>query len=315
MRRLIDGILLLDKPAGITSNGALQRLKRLYQAKKAGHTGSLDPIATGMLPLCFGEATKFSQFLLESDKTYYVVAKLGERTNTADREGEIIAKAATDAVTEQRILNLIPQFSGEIEQIPPMFSALKVQGKPLYELARQGIEIERQPRRIKIFSLAFDKLDLANDEMSFYVHCSKGTYIRTLIDDIGLALGCGAHVIELRRLSVTPYQTNKMYTLQELEHIEKNLGHDGLLACLLPVETAVRVFPEVTLTTSAAFYLRLGQPVRTALPLTSSLVRLVSEEAEFLGMGEVMTDGRVKPHRLLALPAKAALPSGVSHDL
>ena len=303
-KRKINGILLLDKPPGITSNRALQCVKRLFNAKKAGHTGSLDPIATGMLPLCFGEATKFSQFLLESDKTYDVVAKLGVRTNTADSEGEVIATQPVVNVTEQRLAELITQFTGESEQIPPMFSALKVQGKPLYELARRGIAVERQSRRIHIFSLALKKLDLIQDTMAFQVHCSKGTYIRTLMDDMGLVLGCGAHVIELRRLTVTPYDNALMYSLPELERIAQTAGEEGLNGCLLPVETSVNVFPAVQLSTAAAFYLRMGQPVRTELPLNSSLVRLMSADARFLGMGEVMPDGRVKPHRLLAEQAR-----------
>lgn len=298
MRRHVDGILLLDKPPEMTSNSALQRAKRLFNAKKAGHTGSLDPIATGMLPICFGEATKFSQFLLESDKSYYVVAKLGEQTTTGDREGEIIARGDTKDITGERVENVMSKFLGEIEQIPPMYSAIKFQGQPLYSLARKGIEIERKARRVNIFSLTLDKLD--QDYFTFRVHCSKGTYIRTLVEDIGTGLGCGAHVNKLRRLTVTPYRDALMYTLPALEVIAKTIGQEGLSACLLPVETAVQVFPAVQLSTSAAFYLRMGQPVRTLLPLKTPLVRLVSEDDRFLGIGEVMSDGRVKPHRLLA---------------
>jgi tRNA pseudouridine55 synthase len=298
MRRQVHGILLLDKPAGISSNGALQRIKRLFNAKKAGHTGSLDPIATGMLPLCFGEATKFSQFLLESDKSYHVVAQLGEQTNTGDSEGNIIAKRPVGDITLAHIEKVAAPFLGDIEQIPPMYSAIKHQGKPLYELARSGIEIERKPRPVTIFSLQMIKLE--DDKLTFRVHCSKGTYVRTLVEDLGRELGCGAHVIALRRLTVTPYADAVMYTLPALEAIASSLGHEGLSACLLPVETAVQVFPAVQLSTSAAFYLRMGQPVRATFPLDSALVRLVSEDARFLGMGEVMPDGRVKPHRLLA---------------
>jgi tRNA pseudouridine55 synthase len=252
-----------------------------------------------MLPLCFGEATKFSQFLLDSDKSYEVVAKLGVRTRTADSEGEIIAEKPVLNVTEQRIHDLLPQFTGEIDQIPPMFSALKVQGKPLYELARRGIEIPRQARRITVFSLVLKQLDLDTAEMTLQVHCSKGTYVRTLVDDIGEALGCGAHVIALRRTFVSPYQTEMMYSLPALENIAQTAGHEGLLACLLPVETSVNVFPAVKLSSAAAYYLRMGQPVRATFPLNSSLVRLMSEDATFLGIGEVMPDGRVKPHRLI----------------
>lgn len=297
MRRQVHGILLLDKPAGVTSNGALQRVKRLFNAKKAGHTGSLDPIATGMLPLCFGEATKFSQFLLESDKTYHVVAKLGVQTNTGDTEGEVIATYPVN-VTEAQVDAVLPTFVGEIEQVPPMFSAIKHQGRPLYELARNGIEIERAARRIKIFSLTLTAFTA--DTLTLRVHCSKGTYIRTLVEDIARQLGCGGHVIALRRTAVASYSNAVMYTLPELESIALSTQFAGLSACLLPVETSVQAYPAIKLSTSAAFYLRMGQPVRTTLTLDCSLVRLMSEDAKFLGIGEVMSDGRVKPHRLLA---------------
>lgn len=297
MRRQVHGILLLDKPANMTSNGALQRVKRLFNAKKAGHTGSLDPIATGMLPLCFGEATKFSQFLLESDKSYRVVAKLGVRTTTGDCEGEVVETKPVH-VTAQDVQQAMQKFLGEIEQIPPMYSAIKFQGKPLYELARRGIEIDRKSRKIKIFSLTLD--EVKHDQFTFRVHCSKGTYIRTLVEDIGRELGCGGHVVELRRMIVMPYGDAVMYTLPALEVIAASIGQEGLSACLLPFETAVQSFPAVKLSVSAAFYIRTGQPVRATFPLESSLVRLMSDDGRFLGIGEVTPDGRVKPHRLLA---------------
>jgi tRNA pseudouridine55 synthase len=297
MHHPIHGILLLDKPNGITSNGALQRVKRLFNAKKAGHTGSLDPIATGMLPICFGEATKFSQFLLESDKSYRVVAKLGIQTTTGDCEGEVVTEKPWSYVTESQLLRVMSQFLGEIEQIPPMFSAIKYQGKPLYTLARRGIEVDRKPRNIKIFSLFLDALE--KDQFTFHVHCSKGTYIRTLVEDIGRELNCGAHVIELRRMTVAPYGNALMYSLPALEAIAKNTGRDGLSACLLPVETAVQVLPVIKLSTSAIYYLRMGQPVRAPITSDGSLVRLISEDARFLGIGEVLSDGRIKPHRLV----------------
>lgn len=303
MRRQVHGILLLDKPIDITSNAALQKVKRLFSAKKAGHTGSLDPLATGMLPLCFGEATKFSQFLLESDKTYHVVVKLGVQTTTGDAEGEVVATAPVVDVTTDRIEQVMKTFLGEIEQVPPMYSAIKHQGKPLYELARRGIEVAREPRRIRIFSIKLEQLK--QDECTFSVHCSKGTYIRTLAEDIGRALGCGGHVIALRRLTVMPYGNAQMYTLSTLEAIAETTGYEGLAACLLPVETAVQVYPAVKLSTSAAFYLRMGQPVRAPFTLDTPLVRLFTEDARFLGVGEVMSDGRVKPHRLLSSPNSA----------
>jgi len=293
----INGILLLDKPANVTSNGALQRVKRLFNAMKAGHTGSLDPIATGMLPLCFGEATKFSQFLLESNKSYRVTAKLGEETTTGDSEGEVTVRRPIVDVDVARIALLMKTFIGEIDQVPPMFSAIKHQGKPLYELARQGIEIERKARRIQIFSLELE--GFADDQFTFSVHCSKGTYVRTLVEDLGRALNCGAHVTALRRTTVSPYERAVMHTLPELELIAEQHGHAGLNACLLPVETSVQILPAVQLSTAAVFYLRMGQSIRAAFPLDTPLVRLMGDDARFLGIGEVMSDGRIKPHRLV----------------
>jgi tRNA pseudouridine55 synthase len=298
MRKNINGILLLDKSVGYTSNQALQRIKYLFQAKKAGHTGSLDPIATGMLPICFGEATKFSQFLLDSDKIYRVKAKLGIKTTTGDIEGSVISTRSAEHVTAEQIETIVATMHGDQTQIPPMFSAIKHQGQPLYELARKGIEIERKPRFIRIFSLRLESF--AKDEMTLYVHCSKGTYVRTLVEDIGEALGCGAHVIALRRLAVTPYPQEGMYTLEELEVMKENLGVDELQKLLLPVQSAVSVYPEVTLSSSSAFYLRTGQAVRTPLPHGAELVRLMSETGQFIGVGEAMPDGRVKPHRMFA---------------
>lgn len=298
MRRQVNGILLLDKPDEMTSNGALQRVKRLFNAKKAGHTGSLDPIATGMLPICFGEATKFSQFLLDSDKSYHVVAKLGVQTTTGDTEGEIVAVKPVEGVTEARVSEVMRGFLGDIQQIPPMYSAIKHQGKPLYELARRGIEVERKSRHVHIFDI--ELIALQEDVLTFRVHCSKGTYVRTLVEDIATQLGCGAHVVALRRTAVTPYGDAMMYTMPMLEKMLEEGGLSALDTCLLPVETAVQLFPTVQLSTAAAFYLRMGQPIRTTLPENSVLVRLVSEDARFLGIGEVMSDGRVKPHRLVS---------------
>lgn len=294
----INGILLLDKPQEATSNHALQRVKRLFRAKKAGHTGSLDPIATGMLPICFGEATKFSQFLLESNKTYDVVARLGVTTTTGDSEGAVVAETPVTGITEAVVNEVLKQFQGHLEQIPPMYSAIKFQGRPLYELARRGIEIERKPRSIQIFSTELHYV--TEDSFSFNVHCTKGTYVRTLVEDIGKVLGCGAHVIGLRRQSVYPYDSQHMYSFEKLESILESAGIEALQHCLLPVESAVQIYPMVKLSNAAAFYLRMGQPVRASQPLTSAMVRLMSEEAKFLGVGEVMPDGRVKPHRLVS---------------
>jgi tRNA pseudouridine55 synthase len=302
MQRPVNGILLFDKPPELTSNQALQRVKRLFGAKKTGHTGCLDPIATGMLPLCFGEATKFSQFLLKADKTYEVTAKLGITTDTGDREGKITSISDV-AVSSARLLQVVQRFIGNIEQIPPMFSAIKKDGTPLYELARRGIEVVRSPRPITIHRIVLQAHDEAHDHFTLSVHCSKGTYIRTLIEDIGRMLGCGAHVVHLRRTHLAPYDTERMWTLPELIKLSNESGQTGLMQCLLPIETALQQFPAVTLSCESAFYVQQGQsvylPPRTQPP-EPLLVRLMAEGKHFLGIGEIQTDGRVKPARLMA---------------
>ena len=296
MQQQIDGIFLLDKPSGLTSNAALQQVKRLFNAKKAGHTGSLDPIATGMLPICLGEATKFSQFLLDADKAYRVTAKLGVQTTTGDSEGDVIATYPPLCLTTSQIETVMQTYMGEIEQIPPMYSAIKYQGDPLYKLARRGIEVERQPRKITIFSLVL--LSLEEDHLTFEVRCSKGTYVRTLVEDIARELGTGAHVVELCRLMVAPYYHARTYSLTAIAAIAEHAGASGLSACLLPIETAVQTLPAIQLSRSAIFYLQMGQSVRVNNPIEAKFVRLLSEEGKFLGIGEMLSDGRVKPHRL-----------------
>lgn len=293
IKQNINGILLLDKPQALSSNAALQKVKRLFNAKKAGHTGSLDPLATGMLPLCFGEATKFSHHLLAANKVYEVTAKLGVQTSTGDAEGNIIATRPVHAIPEQ-IDTILAQFIGDISQIPPMYSALKFQGQPLYQLARKGLEVKRQARIIHIYDIQL--LAVAADELNLRVHCSKGTYIRTLVEDIGHALGCGAHVKILRRVSVEPFQNVLMYKLDELE----KMTMDSLMACLLATDSAIKTFPAVHLSVEAAFYLRMGQSVQTTIPHDANLfVRLYDENKAFLGLGEILADRRVKPHRLV----------------
>lgn len=323
IKKNINGILLLDKAIGLTSNGALQRVKRLFGAKKAGHTGSLDPLATGMLPICFGEATKFSQYLLESDKQYRVVVKLGQKTTTGDAEGEIISTRPVEDITIERISIVLRQFTGEIQQIPPMFSAIKHQGRPLYELARKGVEIERAPRAVNIYSVHCGGLSLASSPLvdegevksientfKLDVYCSKGTYIRTLVEDIGEQLGCGAHVIGLHRVSVTPYQQTKMYSFAALEEMYKEYGPSALTQLLLPVESSVEGLPAVKLSTSSAFYIRTGQPVMVPHMPTEGLVRLYADDGLFLGVGEVLDDGRIGPRRLVSTPSKMAMVVG-----
>jgi len=297
--RPVHGILLLDKPLAMSSNAALQYVRRrLFAAKKAGHTGSLDPLATGMLPICFGEATKFSQYLLDSDKHYRVTIKLGIKTSTGDAEGDIVETRPVPPITAQQLAMVLNQFKGSITQIPPMFSAVKIQGKPLYQLARRGITVERKSRLVKIHRLDLEELD--HTILKLAVFCSKGTYIRTLAEDIGEALGCGAHVAALQRVAVSPYDHAKMYTLEELEVVHKQFGPESLSSYLLPIESCIQTLPIVKLPTAAAFYIRMGQPIKVIHTVTTGLVKLVSIDEMFMGVGEIMEDGRVMPKRLLS---------------
>lgn len=297
--RRIDGILLLDKPLGISSNLALQKVKRLFGAQKAGHTGSLDPLATGMLPICLGEATKFSQYLLDSDKHYVTTGRLGIKTATADAEGEVIQTREVD-VSEAQLLAVLDGFRGETRQIPSMYSALKHQGRPLYELARAGQTVERDAREIVIHHLellGFDSPDLRLD-----VRCSKGTYIRNLVEDIGEVLGCGAHVAALRRLSVNEFPAEQMVSWQQLEQANADGGWDALDALLLPMDAGILDIPVVVLGESSSFYMRQGQAVRVRNAPLAGLVRMYTEAGQFLGLGEIDDDGQVAPKRLMAVP-------------
>ncbi len=297
--RNIQGIVLLDKRPGITSNTALQEVKRLYQAAKAGHTGSLDPLASGLLPLCLGEATKFSAFLLNADKTYWTELKLGETTSTGDAEGEILERRPVPPLDAGRIEQVLARFRGPQSQLPPMYSALKHQGQPLYKLAREGKEVAREPRAIVIH-----RLDLLAHEASrlvLEVACSKGTYIRTLAEDIGQALGCGAHVTALRRLAVGPFRIDDAVELEELLAASDSGGLEALDGYLLPMEAAIGDRPELRLSEDAAYYLRKGQAVLVPRAPTEGLVRLYQSNGEFLGIGQIMDDGRVAPKRLISL--------------
>lgn len=294
-KRRIDGIFLLNKPTGISSNAALQRVKRLFNAKKAGHTGSLDVLASGMLPICLGEATKFSQFLLTADKHYEVRAKLGVVTTTGDAEGDIVATNPVQVAILQ-LQDVLTRYRGTIEQIPSMFSALKQKGRPLYELARQGIEVPRAPRPVTIYAL--DLQDYAQDEFALHVHCSKGTYVRTLVEDIGKDLGCGAHVIALHRTQVGPYQAEQMMSLPEAEQLCEATGNQALEPYLLPITSAVTHWPDVRLSSATAYYLQQGQAVMIPHAPTQGWVRLLRDE-QFLGMGEVLDDGKIAPRRLV----------------
>ncbi|MES9978225.1 MAG: tRNA pseudouridine(55) synthase TruB, partial [Candidatus Thiodiazotropha sp. 6PLUC5] len=295
--RNINGVLLLDKPEGMTSNKALQEVKFLYKAAKAGHTGSLDPLATGLLPICFGEATKLSAFLLDADKRYQVRVKLGEITTTADAEGEVIETADPSGVTEAALLETMAEFQGEQQQLPPMYSAIKHKGERLYKLARQGIEVEREPRTIHIHGLDLLSFDLPEFEMD--VRCSKGTYVRTLAEDIGKRLGCGAYVTGLRRTGVGPYDDQSMLTLEQIQEAFAERQFPEMDEWMLPLESALAEWPEVALSADAAFYMKQGQPILVPNAPTSGWVRLYANKTDFLGVGQILEDGRVAPKRLM----------------
>lgn len=296
-RRPVDGIVLLDKPQGLTSNQALQRVRHLYQADKAGHTGSLDPLATGLLPVCLGEASKFTQYLLEADKVYRTRIRLGQRTATGDAEGDILATAPVPGLAPADIEAVLARFRGEIEQVPSMFSALKKDGRPLYELARQGIEVERAARRVTIHRL--ELLEATADEWELEAHVSKGTYIRSLAEDIGEALGCGAHVVMLRRLSLGPFDRPAMLTLPQLEAALAEGGHEALDRLLLPAWAGLADWPRLDLTETAAYYLLHGQPVRVSGAPRKGSFLIFEEGGRFLGIGEQDDEGRVAPKRLI----------------
>lgn len=293
--RAIHGILLLDKPIHLSSNDALQKVKRLYQATKAGHTGSLDPLASGMLPICLGEATKISAYLLDADKVYRFKCALGKKTTTADAEGEVIQTRPYEHVTRADVERLLPSFTGNLMQVPPMYSALKKNGKRLYELAREGIEVEREPRPVTIHKL--ELLSFQSGEIELLASCSKGTYVRTLAEDMGEALDCGAYITALRRLSVGPYVGMEMITLEQLQVLAEQ-GIEQLDARLLSMDTGLMSWPAVQLDADSAFYIKQGQPVLVAKSPSQGMVRLY-DQSRFLGVGEIQDDGKVAPKRLM----------------
>ncbi len=297
--RPIDGILVVNKPAGETSNAVLQRVKAIYFAAKAGHTGSLDPLATGVLPLCFGAATRFSQFLLDADKGYRATLQLGRETDTGDADGTVIAEQAVTGVDVAQLERVLDGFRGDIEQVPPMYSALKHQGRPLYELARQGIEIERAPRQVRIHRLELRDWREADARLDIELLCSKGTYVRTLAEDIGRRLGCGAHVVALHRFKAGPFTDDTAQELPMLELLRGRKAFAELDALLLPVMDAMAQFPQVELPEATAFYLRQGLPVMSPGLPEHGFVALRADGGEFLGVGEMLDDGRVAPRRLL----------------
>jgi tRNA pseudouridine55 synthase len=305
-RAVVNGVLLLDKPAGMTSNQALQQAKRLLFARKAGHTGSLDPIATGLLPLCFGEATKLSRFVLDSDKRYAAVVQLGVETTTFDAEGEVVARRPV-AVERHRLEHVLNEFRGEIEQVPPMYSAIKRGGRPLYELARAGIEVERETRRVVIREI--DLKVFADDCVTLEIVCSKGTYVRSLAHDLGRRLGCGAHLAQLRRLAVGSLTLDRAVTLDTLAALPDAATRAGQLVA---ADTVVAGIPDVRLTPLATHYLLRGQPVSVRHQEVPGWVRLYDAGDRFIGMGEVLDDGRVAPRRLVSIDIEAtAVPEHV----
>jgi tRNA pseudouridine55 synthase len=296
IRRNVSGIILLDKPLGFTSNAALQKVRWLLNAEKAGHTGSLDPLATGVLPLCFGEATKFSQYLLDSDKGYETLAQLGKTTTTADAEGEVLLERPV-TVGQADIEAVLPKFRGQISQIPPMYSALKRDGQPLYKLARAGEVVEREPRSVTIARL--ELLSLEADKARFAVSCSKGTYIRTLVEDIGGELGCGAHVAELRRTQAGPFDISQTVSLEALEQAHAEGGAEAVDAFLKPVDSGLEHWPLVQFSEHSTFYWLHGQPVRAPEAPKFGMLRVQDHNGRFIGIGEVTEDGRVAPRRLI----------------
>jgi tRNA pseudouridine55 synthase len=295
--RNVNGILVIDKPMGVTSNGILQQVKRLYGAAKAGHTGALDPLATGVLPLCFGEATKFSQMMLDSDKAYITTARLGIRTETGDSEGAVVEEKPVPALTEADVEAVLARFRGPIEQVPSMYSALKHQGRPLYEYAREGIEIERPARPVTIHELTL--LAVRENELDLAVSCTKGTYIRSLVEDIGDALGCSAHVSALRRTMASGYTLEAAHDVGTLEAMrERGESLDGLL---LPPDSALTMFPEVHLSGPSLVSILNGQPVRMTDQSLEGLVRLYGNRG-FVGLAEALPeDGGIQlvPRRLV----------------
>jgi tRNA pseudouridine55 synthase len=295
--RVIDGILLLDKSIGFSSNTTLQCAKQLFNARKAGHTGNLDRLASGLLPICFGEATKLSAFLLDADKRYQAIFRLGVVTTTGDAEGEVVATHEVPSFKLTQIEEVLRRFTGPINQIPPMFSAIKYQGQRLYQLAHRGISVERHARSVTIHELKL--IDYNGDHIEVYVACSKGTYIRTLAEDIGSVLGgCGAHISALRRIGVGPYDIHQAIDLAGLEALAQE-GAAPLDARLLSVDSVLINKPDVSLSNALSYYLCQGHAVRVPHAPANGLVRIYNTERQFLGVGEVLGDGRIAPQRLM----------------
>jgi tRNA pseudouridine55 synthase len=296
VKRNINGVLLLDKPLGFSSNQALQKVKWLFQAAKAGHTGTLDPLATGLLPICLGEATKFAQYVTDADKTYIATVKFGATTTTGDAEGEVIANRDV-RFTRAQLESACQSFLGEISQVPPMYSALKFEGKALYEYAREGVDIERQSRLVTIADITITHFEV--DVAEITVKCSKGTYIRTLAEDIGNALGSGAHLIGLRRIETAGYELADAITIDQVEQKIKDTPVEALQSLLLPIDSAIVHLPALTLNDDAAHYLMQGQAVWVSGKIPNGEMRLFDENSRFLGLGFLQEDGKIAPKRLM----------------
>jgi tRNA pseudouridine55 synthase len=297
--RPVTGIIVLDKPVGPSSNQALQRVRHLFGAAKAGHTGNLDPLASGVLPICLGEATKLSQYLLDSDKAYQATFCFGARTTTGDSEGEVVAEADASELTENTLCEALSKFIGHIEQVPPMYSALKVGGQPLYKLAREGKEVERKSRSVSIKSIDLQRFQPGTRaEATVDVLCSKGTYIRTLSEDVAASLGFPGHMSALRRTATGPFSLAQAISLNDLAQLADAEGPTALDQFLLDPELAVDYLPRVEVTDSAAFYLKQGQAVVVRNAPLNGMVRVAEAGGPFLGIGEMLDDGRVAPKRL-----------------
>ncbi len=295
--RDVTGIVVIDKPSGASSNQVLQQVKRLFNAKKAGHTGALDPLATGVLPICLGEATKVSAYLLESDKRYEVTCQLGIETDTGDSEGQIISQSSVPELDTATLTTTLDRFTGPQRQVPPMYSALKFQGQPLYKLARQGIDVDRKARNITIYDIQL--LDLNKETFRLSVSCSKGTYIRTLIEDIGRALGCGGHVTALRRTQAAMYKIEQAHTLEVLQHAATT-GQARLDACLISVEEALPDWPAIYVTEMQETALRHGQVISTQAQYKQEQVRLFSPNNTLIGLGRMTPQQKIYPKRIFA---------------
>jgi tRNA pseudouridine55 synthase len=296
-RQDVHGIVLLNKPEGVSSNGILQSVRKLFNAKKAGHTGALDPFATGLLPICFGEATKVSGMLLDSDKGYRATLKLGSATDSGDKDGEVIAQANIPDLTVEKIGSVLNQFVGDVEQIPPMYSALKYQGKPLYWYARQGIEIERPARTIHIFEL--NLVEFNSNTIIFDVICSKGTYVRTLGEDIAKSLGTLGHLVKLHRFKSGSLTADKMLTIEQMQQQLDEQGAEGLI---LDIDLPLMHLQRIDLVAEQAAWLRNGGQLRLPKPSTN-WVRFYNPEGVCMGVGEWLeAHQRIKPKRLFNLP-------------